>query len=139
MQDLMPIIYVLVISMVDILLLIGIKFYSIKYNNEIKKNKEVSRTYSHDIIIGTISGMIVVVIDKVITLTLGNIPKIDFSSVYSIIGSLMGVLLIVVFICAFLTLAVIYLLYLGIKTVSEPSRKPTLSLRESFKYPSKQG
>jgi hypothetical protein len=118
MEKLIPLIYVLSVSAIDILLIIGIINLRNKLSNSLKGNVKIARGYYHDIIIGVVSGMIVVTVDRIITNSVNNPPRIDFSSVWSTIGSLIGVFLVVVFVSAFLVISIMYLLYVGVKGIS---------------------
>lgn len=123
MLNLIPLAYLLSVILVDLILLLGIIRYNRKLRVLITKKRSEIKSYSHDIVIGLVSGIIVIVIDKIATMVTTNVPYIDFSSIWSIIGSIIGILIIVLSISLFLILAVIYIIYIGFNTNSKLEKK----------------
>ena len=71
--------------------------------------------YGRSIITGMISGLIVLALDKIVTNYINNPLKFDFSSWYTFLFSLIGILVIAFFIATFMSFIVFSIVYRGLK------------------------
>lgn len=120
---LMQILFIVIIVMVIIILaIIGIIF-SQRLKSEVAKNKEIASNYSNGLIIGFVSGIVVLVLDKVVILITQGLPKIDKTNILSVISSSLGILLMITLIASFLYASIIWVIYSGIKGLTKKKSK----------------
>ena len=115
MNNIIPILFLIIIITIDIILILLVNIY-FKKIRVIHKDKPNSLDYSKSISIGLISGVMVIVLDRVINLAVNNLPKLDTSSFYALFGSIIGILLIIIFLSTFLLFAILYLYHLGLSS-----------------------
>ena len=72
-----------VIFIISLLLLFFAKKYFKKIQKLVEKNPKDSLDYGRSIVIGMVSGVIVLSLDKIFTQYTNNPPKFDFSSLYN--------------------------------------------------------
>jgi hypothetical protein len=121
MIDWIPVLILGVVIILILLLGFGIKHYYNKIDNSYRNNPSKAKQYSRDLTIGITSAVIVVVLDKIITLIINGIPslKIDASSILSLFESMASILIFSIFISFFLLFCVLYLIYLGFSKVKK--------------------
>jgi len=117
MINLIPLLFVIIVVLVDIILVLLVNHYLKRINYIFKRNKSNTIEYSKSILIGLVSGTIVVVFDRVISLAIDGLPSLDTSSIYSLFASLVGILLITIFLSASLLLAFLFLFYSGLRSI----------------------
>lgn len=88
--------------------------YSNKIKVLVKQNQEESISYGKSMVIGIVSGIVVISLDKIITSWLNSIQPLNFSSLYNFTLSLINIFVWAFFIASSLLLIVFYLLYKGL-------------------------
>ena len=88
-----------------------------KIDTLIVKNRKEAIDYSKSVVIGVVSGFIVIVVDRIITIAFANGLSIDKSSLYNAILSIISVIIIGIFIATLIILAVYFLTYRGLSII----------------------
>ncbi len=95
-------------------------FFANKYKNKavdiVKNNKNESTNYSKSIIVGIVSGIIVVAVDKIVTQLFNHPFTIDTSSIYNLMLSIVGILIFAFLIGSFILLIAFFLFYKGLSS-----------------------
>jgi hypothetical protein len=111
------IILILVIGGISLIFLVLTKHFYRKSQILVRKNPQESSNYSKSVIIGVVSGLVVLVLDRIITTSLQKIPQIDASSIYSLVGSIISIIIVACFIVSLILVLISYTLYHGLKNI----------------------
>ena len=117
MTSLLNLLAFVAIAAVDIGLVFFIRKYYKKSRDIASANRQQASAYSKNIIIGITSGVIVLVLDRVINLFIQHLPSLDTTNILAFITSVAGAILLGVFVAAFILAAVIYTNYIGLGAV----------------------
>ena len=94
-------------------------YLSYKYSKGIKQmvanNKEEAIPFSRSILTGFISGVIVIVLDRVITMYTKGIKPISSGTLYDYILSITGIIIISILIASFILITVFGLIHRGLR------------------------
>lgn len=104
------------IFIISIVMFFIARNYQKKIQNLAKKNPDDSLNFGRSIITGMVSGVIVLALDRIFTKYTSNPPKLDFSSLYNFLISLIGIIIIAFFIGSFIFLLVFYIIHKGLKS-----------------------
>lgn len=115
MINITPYIYLIAVIVVIFILYLLFIVLRNKIRKSIKSNKKEARVYGRDLVIGLVSGVMVLVIDRVVNFITNNsnLPHLDTSSLFPFIASLIGIIFIVVIISLALLDITLFLAFLG--------------------------
>src|SRR3990172_205499 len=105
----------IIFIILDVLILIGIIFYLRSINKISLKNKKLSGHYMESIIVGMVSGIVVLVLDRGMTAFFQNLPKVDWQSALLFTISLIDAFIVLFFKFGLILLLVFYIIHRGLK------------------------
>ncbi len=109
---------------VIIILWMAVFSYSSKLSKAVETNKKTAKIYGNNISIGIVSGVIVVIADKVITMFFLNLPKLNFNSYFDFFVSVLNALISIGLTSGIMLFSIFFLVYQGFKPRLNKSKKP---------------
>jgi hypothetical protein len=93
----------------------AVYYYSAKIRAIVVNNKKKANSYAKDVSIGMASGIMVVVVDKLVTSFFVDLPKIDAGAGLSFVFSILNVIFYILLFSGALMLCVSFIYYCVIK------------------------
>jgi hypothetical protein len=104
----------IIFIIIDVLILVGIIFLVMKIRTISLKNKKTSKEYVKSIIIGMVSGIVVLALDKGVSKIFENWPKTEWQLIVPFLTSLFDGFILLFFEFGLVFLLVLFIIYWGI-------------------------
>lgn len=110
----LELLFISTLILTDIFFILKIVFYTRAVQEEAKVNQDLAGRYGEGLIIGLVSGGIVIVLDGFVTAIFSSVTKINLDLLFSSLGYVLGILLAAVSLVLLALFLISYIIYKGI-------------------------